>query len=54
MDFSQVLLDRTKAYIIAFPKAALCRCSTKEGLLKNLGKFTGKHLCRSFFVMRFQ
>ena len=66
MDFPQCLLDRTKAYtivfpkvavkayIIVFPKAAVCRCSTKVGNLKNLAKFTGKQLCWSFFVMKFQ
>ena len=24
----------------------------KVGLLKNLGKLTGKHLCRSFFLIK--
>ena len=26
------------------------RCSIKEGFLKNFAKFTGKHLCQSFFL----
>ena len=25
------------------------RCSIKKGVLKNLAKFTGKHLCQSLF-----
>ena len=28
------------------------RCSLKKGILKNFAKFTGKHLCRSFFYQR--
>ena len=38
MDFSQGLLDKTKAYKTVFPKAAVCRCSAKVGLLKNVAK----------------
>ena len=33
-----------KPHIIAFLKVAVCRCSTKIGLLKNFVKVTGKHL----------
>ena len=29
--------------------AAARRCSVKKGVLKNFDKFTGKHLCSSFF-----
>ena len=25
------------------------RCSVKKGVLRNYAKFTGKHLCQSFF-----
>ena len=48
MNFSQGLLGKIEAHVIAFLKVAVCRCSTKVGLLKNFVKFTGKHLCRSF------
>ena len=54
MDFSQGLLDRIKAQHNAFLKAAVCRCSSKIGLLINFVKFTEKQLCRSFFVIKLQ
>ena len=57
MDFSQGLLDRTRAYTIAFPKAVVCRCSAKVGNLKNLKKETSAQLftfdfyvINSFFI----
>ena len=28
------------------------RCSMKKGVLRNFGKFTGKHLCRASFLIR--
>ena len=28
------------------------RCSIKKRVLKNLAKFTGKHLCRSYFIKK--
>ena len=52
MGFSQGLLE--KPHIIAFLKAAVCRCSTKVGLLKKICKFTANHLCPSFFVIELQ
>ena len=30
------------------------RCSIKKGVLKNFAKFTGKHLCRSLFLVKLQ
>ena len=30
------------------------RCSVKKGVLKNFAKFTGKHLCRSLFLIKLQ
>ena len=32
-----------------FSKAAVCKFSIKVGLLKNVAKYTGKHLCFSLF-----
>ena len=29
------------------------RCSVKKGVLKNFGKFTGRHLCQSLFFNKF-
>ena len=26
------------------------RCSVRKGVLRNFAKFTGKHLCQSFFI----
>ena len=34
-DFSEGLSIGLKPHIIAFPKAVVCRFSTKKGLLKN-------------------
>ena len=30
------------------------RCSIKKGVLRNFAKFTGKHLCRSLFLIKLQ
>ena len=30
------------------------RCSIKKGVLRNFAKFTGKHLCQSFFLNKLQ
>ena len=30
-------------------EAVAQRCSVKKGILRNLAKFTGKHLCQSLF-----
>ena len=30
-------------------EAVVQRCSVKKGVLRNLTKFTGKHLCQSLF-----
>ena len=29
------------------------RCSVRKGVLRNFAKFTGKHLCQSFFFQSF-
>ena len=30
------------------------RCSVRKGVLRNLTKLTGKHLCQSLFLMKLQ
>ena len=35
-------------------EAAVLRCSIKKGVLRNLAKFTGKHLCKSLFLIKLQ
>ena len=35
-------------------KSSHWRCSVKEGVLKNLANFTGKHLRWSFFLIKLQ
>ena len=32
------------------PKAVVPKCSVRKGILRNLTKFTGKHLCQSIFL----
>ena len=31
-------------------EAVVWRCSVKRGVLRNFGKFTGKHLCQNLFL----
>ena len=31
-------------------EAVVRRCSAKRGVLRNFGKFTGKHLCQNLFL----
>ena len=31
-------------------EALVWRCSVKNGVLRNVAKFTGKHLCQSLFL----
>ena len=31
-------------------EAVVRRCSVKRGVLRNFGKFTGKHLCQNLFL----
>ena len=33
-------------------KSSHCRCSLKKYVLKNFANFTGKHLCWSFFLIK--
>ena len=55
MDFCQGFLDRIEDTHNCISKAAACRCSTKVGgLLKSFAKFTEKHLCWRFFVIKLQ
>ena len=42
-----------KEAINCFFKSRQQRCSLKEGVLRNLAKFTGKHLCQSLFFKKF-
>ena len=39
-------------FICKFPRSSYWRCSMKKGALKNFGKFTGKHQCRSLFFKK--
>ena len=45
-------------YIKKFEKILLrsshSRCSVRTGVLRNFTKFTGKHLCQSFFLIKLQ
>ena len=34
-------------------RSTLGKCSTKKGALKNFAVFTGKHMCWSLFLLRF-
>ena len=37
-----------------FSRSSHWRCSVKNGVLRNLAKFAGKHLCQSLFLIKLQ
>ena len=49
--FIAVMIDQSKPEGQSKPatEAVVQRCSVKKGVLKNFGKFTGKHLCQGAF-----
>ena len=53
MDFSQGLLDRIKTPHNCISKSS-CLQMFYKGVIKKFVKFTGRHLCRSFFIIKLQ
>ena len=41
--------DLLLAKLSTYGRSSQQRCSIKKGILRNFTKFTGKHLCQSFF-----
>ena len=51
--FDMVLVKRSFSIIWTF-RSSHQRCSMKKGVLGNFPKFTGKHLCRVYFLIKLQ
>ena len=41
--------SRVNYYILELTDAATCKCSVREGVLRNFATFAGKYLCQSLF-----
>ena len=47
-------MDKTLVGTVKSAGAVIRRCSVNKIFLKNCRKFTGKYLCQSLFLMKFQ
>ena len=52
------MFDEHLLIVTTFSEAVVQRCSVKKvfckkGVLKNIAKFTGKHLCQSLFLNKY-
>ena len=52
--FKMIYSEVELLLVTTTPQAVVRRCSVEKGVLKNLAKFLGKHLCWFLFTITFQ
>ena len=51
--FREIVTSNNKVFkSFTFYRSSHWRCSVKNGVLRNLAKFAGKHLCQSLFLIK--